>query len=164
MAFDAYLFIDTIEGESTAKIKAPYGKPMEIFSFSFGASNPASMGTQGGGGGAGKVSLSSFNFMKKSDNASGPLFQACATGTHFKKAQLILRKAGGTQEAFVQYDFEEVYVESIQWSGSSGGDDSPTESLSLAFGKITGQYMKQDGKGAMSKGTGFSWDVRTATV
>ena len=32
-----------------------------------------------------------------------------------------------------KYDFTDVMVESIQWSGSSGGDDTPTESVSFAF-------------------------------
>ena len=40
-------------------------------------------------------------------------------------------------------------VESIQWSGSSGGDDTPTESVSIAFAKVKISYSKQaDATGA----------------
>ena len=35
-------------------------------------------------------------------------------------------------------------VESIQWSGSSGGDDTPTESVSFAFAKVKVTYSKQE--------------------
>ena len=31
-------------------------------------------------------------------------------------------------------------VESVQWSGSSGGDDTPTESVSFAFAKVEIDY------------------------
>ena len=41
---------------------------------------------------------------------------------------MVLRKAGGAQNIYMEYDFEEVFVESVQVSGSSGGDDSPAES------------------------------------
>ena len=67
MAFDAFLKIDGVNGEATRK---GFEKQMEILSFSWGASNPSTIGAGGGGGGGGKVSVSSFNVMKKSDAAS----------------------------------------------------------------------------------------------
>ena len=53
------------------------------------------------------------------------------------------RNRGG-QKVFLEYDFTDVMVESIQWSGSSGGDDTPTESVSFAFAKVTIKYSLQD--------------------
>ncbi|MEO7986135.1 MAG: type VI secretion system tube protein Hcp, partial [Gemmatimonadales bacterium] len=53
MAFDAFLKIDGVDGESTRK---GFEKQTEIFSYSFGASNPSTVGSGGGGGGGGKVS------------------------------------------------------------------------------------------------------------
>jgi type VI secretion system secreted protein Hcp len=172
MAFDAYLFIDGVEGEAQAKFDAkPNGissAPMEIFSFSFGASNPTSVGTHSGGMSAGKVSVSSLNIMKRSDDASPKLFQMCCEGDHVAKASLVLRKAGGKdnkQSVFLQYDLEKVYVDSIQWSGSSGGDDTPTESVSIAFGKVTITNFVQDtAKGGVKKGNGASWDLTKAVA
>lgn len=152
MAYDAFLFIKGVEGESTADVKIPPGvdkKPMEIYSFSLGASNPVTIGSATSGAGGGKVSLSSVNIMKKSDTSSPALFQACAKGQHFDKAIIALRKAGGDagQSIFLQYDLSFCYIESVQWSGSMGGDDAPTESLSIAFGAIKIQYFTQDQKG-----------------
>lgn len=166
MAFDAYLFIDTVDGESTATFAAkPNGMskaPMDIYSFSFGASNPVTIGSGTGGSGGGRVSLSSFSIMKKSDNSSPLLFQACAQGEHYAKATVVLRKAGGSannQGVFLQYDFTELYVESIQWSGSTGGDDTPSESVSFAFATIAITNYKQDTTGKLAKGNGASWDL-----
>lgn len=169
MAFDTFLLLDGIDGESTAKLESPpiANGPIEIFSFSWGASNPTTVGSRTGGLSAGKVSISSFNVMKKTDDASPVLFQNCCTGQHIKKASVIMRKATGTagkQGTFLQYDFEDVMVESIQWSGSSGGDDTPTESISLAFARVAVQNFKQDKAGVLAKGKGANWDLTKVTV
>lgn len=163
MAFDAYLKIEgpEVKGEATAK---GFEHQMMIYSFSWGASNPVTFG-QGTGGGAGKVSVSSFNVMKKSDAASPILFQACCEGHHYTKATVTLRKAGGSQINYLIYEFDTVFVESIQWSGSSGGDDTPTESLSLAYAKVTINYQPQTDKGAAEgKPIRASWDVEKVTT
>jgi type VI secretion system secreted protein Hcp len=164
MAFDAYLFIKTVEGESAATIEKPTGMdkpPMDVISFSFGASNPTNLAA--GGSGAGKVSVSSLNIMKKTDNASPVLFQQCCQGKHFEGAALVLRKSGGNDnpDVFLTYELKQVYIESIQWSGSSGGDDVPTESLSLAFAEINITNFVQDKDGKMKKGNGAGYNVKT---
>ena len=65
---------------------------------------------------------------------------------------------------FIQYDFTDVMVESVQWSGSTGGDDTPTESVSLAFAKVAIEYSKQDtATGAMSPAGNASWDLTKVT-
>jgi len=109
--------------------------------------------------------VSSFNIMKKTENSSCDLFQACCSGQHFPTAKVVMRKAAGTagkQGTFLQYDFTDVMVESIQWSGSSGGDDTPTESVSFAFAKVKIAYSKQDEKsGEVKPANNASWDMTT---
>lgn len=162
MAFDTYLKITgpDVDGEATAK---DMEKWIEVYSFSWGASNPTTVGSGSTGLSAGKVSVSSFNIMKKSETSSAKLFAACCAGQHYQKAEVQMRKATGTdggQKCFLKYTFEDVMIESIQWSGSTGGDDTPTESISLAFGKVKIDYSKQDEKtGAMSNAGSASWDL-----
>jgi type VI secretion system secreted protein Hcp len=161
MSFDTYLWIEGIEGEATAAELKPAGQT-ELYSFSWGASNPSTIGTGTTGAGAGKVSVSSFNFMKKTDKASPSLFQACCAGKHFPKAKVTMRKAGGDVPVeYLIYEFEEVFVDSVQWSGSSGGDDTPTESVSLAFGKVKMTYSPQDVKGTGTGPVAGGWDLTT---
>ena len=169
MSFDTYMQLgdgSDVVGEATAK-DIPKGA-FEIFSFSWGASNPTTVGTTGGGLTAGKVSVSSFNVMKKSEKSSPKLFGACCTGQTYKAAQVVCRKAAGTagkQGTFIQYDFTDVMVESVQWSGSSGGDDWPTESVSFAFGKVKITYNAQNSDtGAVTKAAEASWDLTAAAV
>src|SRR4051794_35224874 len=99
MAFDTYMQIDggtDVIGEATATFTPAMPGAFEVFSFSWGASNPTTVGTTGSGLSAGKVSVSSFNVMKKSDKASAKLFSACCVGQHYTKAIVICRKATGT--------------------------------------------------------------------
>lgn len=162
MAFDAFLKIEGVDGEATRK---GFEKQMEIQSFSWGASNPATIGAGGGGGGAGKVSVSSFNIMKKSDAASPLLFQACCQGDHYAKAIVTLNKAGGKSPVdFIKYEFEKVYVESVQWSGSSGGDDTPMENVSFAFGKVSVTYTPQNPDGSKGSPAVGAWDLTTVSA
>ncbi len=169
MAYDAFMWLKgpnqgvEVKGETK---DAKYGKDdygaFEVYSFSFGASNPVTIGSATSGAGAGKVSISSFNIMKKTDKASPTLFLNCCTGAHFNEAHVVLRKAGGTAQEYIMYDFGQVYVESIQWSGSSGGDDTPTESVSFAYGKVSIKYYPQTATGALDTTpiTG-DWDMVT---
>src|SRR5712691_7081391 len=104
MAFDAFLKIDGVDGESTRK---GFEKQMEI------------------------QSISSFNIMKRSDSASPKLFNTCCQGDHYPTAVVTLNKSAGKAPIdFIKYEFEEVYVDNIQWSGATGGDDTPMENVS----------------------------------
>ena len=157
MAFDAFLEIEGIPGEATAK---GFEKKIEIYSFSWGASAPVTVGSHSGGMSSSRVSISSFNIMKKTDVASPKLFLATCQGDHIPKMTLSLRKQTGKggQEVYLTYKFDKVMVESVQWSGSSGGDDVPAESVSFAFAKVTVEYKPQGADGKLAAGTPVTWD------
>ena len=155
-AVDYFLKIDGIEGESTDdKHKAE----IDLMSFSFGASQ---LGTHagGGGGGGGKVSMQDFHFVMKINKASPKLFLACATGEHIKKAVLVCRKAGTTQQEYVTYTFSDLLVSSYQSGGSGGGDIIPTDQISLNFSKIEFEYKTQDAKGILGQPVKVGYDLK----
>ncbi len=161
MAFDTYLKIDEVPGEATA---AGAEGQIAVLSFGFGANNSTTLGPGSTGGGGGQSTMDHFTIMKKTEKSSPGLFKACATGQHFPKATITMRKAGTTQNPFLVYDFEVVYVTSINWSGSTGGDDSPTESVSFTFGKVTITYTPQDNTGAAAGEPQIaSWNVQTVS-
>jgi type VI secretion system secreted protein Hcp len=83
MAFDTFLDLAGVEGESTAK---GFENKIEIYSFSWGASNPTTVGSGATGLSASKVSISSFNIMKKTEKSSPTLLAACCNGKHFDTA------------------------------------------------------------------------------
>jgi type VI secretion system secreted protein Hcp len=166
MAFNAFLQINspTVAGEAT---QANFTGQIEIYSFSWGGSNPTTVSSGASGLSAGKVSISSFNIMKNADKSSPLLFSALTTGQHYGGAVVNLLKASGTsalQQIFWTYTFTDVMVESIQWSGSSGGSDVPTESVSFAFGKVQIDYFTQDtSTGSMTNSGTASWNLTTTS-
>lgn len=168
MAFDAFMWLENpsqapaIEGETQDSVYKA-NKAFEILSFSWGASNPSSVGSGTIGSGSGKVSLSSFNVMKMTDNCSPSLFLACCNGGHYGDGHVVLRKAGGAQDKtgleYMKYDFKEVFVDSVQWSGSSGGDDRPMESVSFSFGACQVTYSPQAATGSEGTDNIVAWSL-----
>ena len=154
MAWDAYLTLEGVSGESK---RDGHEGEIEVLSFSFGASNPSGIGV-GGGAGTGTVSLSGFNVVKNFDASSAEIFQRCCTGEHFPEAKMTIYKAGGEKAlAYLVYDFEEVFVDNVSWSG---GGDIPTENINLTFGKVTVTYTEQSADGTAFGDHVGSWDVR----
>src|SRR5262245_29592827 len=92
MRFDTFLDIKAVEGEATAT--GMEGK-IAIYSFSWRASNPTTVGSGKSGLPGGKVSISSVNVMKKTEKSSPVLFAACCAGMHFTQAIVTMRKATG---------------------------------------------------------------------
>jgi type VI secretion system secreted protein Hcp len=163
MAFDTYITIKDIEGEVVAQ---GVEKSIEVYSFSWGVANTVTPGSTGGRAlSAGKAQMSSLNIMKKVDKASAKLFQSCADGKQIAEATVVMRKAiNGKQEIFLKYVLTDLMVESVQWSGSSGGDDTPTESVSLAFAKAQIEYTMYSEKGAPTKAGQGMWDLHKLTA
>jgi type VI secretion system secreted protein Hcp len=169
MPFDAFMWLENeqngapkVEGE-TNDVDFSAKKAFEITSFSFGASNPSSIGSAGGGSGSGKVNLSSFSISKLTDNASPSLWLACCNGGHYDNGYVTLRRAGGqadkTGSEYIKYEFAEVFVDHIQWSGSSGGDDRPMESVSFSFGAVKLTYTPQESGGEAGTDNEKMWSV-----
>jgi type VI secretion system secreted protein Hcp len=113
---------------------------IEVDSWSFGASQTSTAG-RGSGGGSGKQAVHDIQITKSVDKASPLLFKACASGQHFKKVTLSLRKAGGTQP-YLTITMSNVLISSYQQSNGGG---KPTESVSLNFTKIEFKNSAQNG-------------------
>jgi len=102
----------------------------EVHAWSWGASNPVDL--IGGGGGAGKVSVSDFNVQRGFDACSPALFGAVATGKAFQTLTLTQANQDGTATTVTLTD---VRVASWQASGSTASE-SAAESVSFAFSKV----------------------------
>ena len=156
MAFDAFLKIDTIPGESQDD---RHKDEIEILSFSWGATQTGTTST-GGGGGAGKVSLQDFHFVSRLQKSSPKLFLACAAGQHIKEAIITVRRAASDKsEDFYKVTLSDVLVSSFQQSGSADSSDSvPMEQISMNYSKIRIDYQVQDPRGALGDHFIAAWD------
>jgi type VI secretion system secreted protein Hcp len=157
MAVDMFIKIGDVEGESSDK---SHGKEIDVLAWSWGMSQSGNM-HQGGGGGAGKVSIQDMSITKWVDKSSPNLMMACSNGKHFPEATLTIRKAGG--EAPVEYliiTLKEVLVSSVS-TGGSGGEDRLTENVSLNFAQVQVDYQPQKADGAKDGGpVKYGWNIR----
>lgn len=157
MAMDAYIKLPGIEGESPT---AGYEKQIQLMSFAWGCTQPASQ-HYGSGGGVGKADWQDFSFMKMIDKSSPKLQEALAKGTHIKDAKLTVREVGG-EEAVEYYTvvFKDVIITSYQTSGSSGSEKM-TDSCSFAYSECKVEYQPQDSGGKKEGKVEFGWSQKT---
>jgi type VI secretion system secreted protein Hcp len=153
MAFDAFLKLDGIPGESQDK---SHKGEIEILSFSWGLNNAASHA--GSGGGVGKASFQDVHFAAATTKASPLLARSCATGAHIKRATLTLRKAGKAQIEFIKIMLSDVLVSSYDQAGTEGA--VPHDAFSLNFVKIEFDYVPQKADGSADAPVVFSFDQR----
>jgi type VI secretion system secreted protein Hcp len=146
-AFDLFLQVDNLSDPNSAP------KVIEISSYSFGISNPTTIGSGSGGAGAGKAKFDEFHITKTVDTSSAALIKSCTTGSHIKEAILQVRKEGGSEKEFLKITLKEVFVTSYEQEGTND-DGAPTEQLTLAYGAIEFQVDSRDGGAPVLVGTG----------
>ncbi len=158
-AYDCFLKVDGIPGESTDDKHKDW---IEIFSWSFGETQPASATrSTAGGASAERVKMQDFKFTMKNNKTSPKLFQACAQGEHLKEVKLEVCRATGDKQKFLEIKLENVVVSSFLSLGNST-QTYPMEEISLNFGKIKIIFTQQ--KRADGSGGGYvegGWDVET---
>lgn len=153
---DFYLKIDRIDGESAAK---GFEKWIELDSFSWGLSKGSAGG--GGGGGAGKVSVQDFHFVASTALQSPPLMCAAGTGERFIKAVFAARRSSGEASVdFLKIQLSEVLVSSYQIGGADGGENVPSDQVSLSFRKIQMDVGQQGADGALTSKT-CTYDLKS---
>ena len=153
MAVDVFLKVGDIKGESK---DAKHEGEIDVLSWSWGLAQTGLIGS-GGGGGAGKANFSDLSFMHALDKASPVLMKACATGEHFPEATLVSRKAGKGQQDYLIIKMKEVFITSVQPSGSS---EHPMESVSMQFGHVDLEYKPQKADGSVDAGVHFIYDIK----
>ena len=120
----------------------------EVLAWSWGASNPVDL--SGGGGGAGKVTVSDLNISKPFDSCSPALLGGVATGKVFPSLTLAASNKDGTTTTVTLTD---VRVSSWQASGSSASA-AASENASFSFSKVC----LTDG----ASGAKFCYDLKLA--
>jgi type VI secretion system secreted protein Hcp len=156
VASDYVLKLDGIKGEST---DSKHKDEIEIESFSWGATQPGTF-SSGGGGGAGKVSFQDIHFTSRVSVASPNLMVACASGQHIKVATLTVRKAGKDQQEYYIVKLSDNLVSSYQSGGSEGSNALPVDQFSLNFAKIEFEYKSQKPDGTLGAPVKGGWDLK----
>jgi type VI secretion system secreted protein Hcp len=157
MAFDMFLKIDGIPGEST---DIHHRDEIEVLSYTWGESQPAVAGS-GGGAAAGKVAMQDFHFTMHVNKASPKLFLDCANGARIKNAVLSVRQSGANPVEFLKWTLTDIVVASYQTAASVPSGESPTDQVSLRFTKIETEYTRIKPDGSLDAPIKEGWDLIT---
>ena len=168
-AFDIYLKIDGIQGESTAR-----GHEKEIIVRSYEQAVDATVTSGGGGGGAtGKATFSGARFRKPLDKASIPLMLACATGKHIKSARFAFRRQGSNSDYYT-ITLEEISVTHIAQRAGDGPQFPLSfeslnqgaavteflEDVTLHYSRIKWHYLPLGPDGRAGSPIDGGWDIK----
>lgn len=155
MAVDMFIKLTPeVKGESQDKV---HKGAIDVLAWSWGLSNSGTAHL-GGGAGAGKANFQDLSFTKYTDLATATLIYDCASGKHFDKAELIVRKAGEKPLEYLVITMTEVMVTSVS-TGGSGGEDRLTENITLNFAKFQLDYKEQAKAGAEAGKGKVVWDI-----
>jgi type VI secretion system secreted protein Hcp len=163
MAFDAFIKIDGIPGESSDDKHQDW---IEVTHFEHGLEQPASAtASSSGGATAERVNHAPFVIKHQIDKASPKLYEACCTGKHIKEVVFELCRAGGDKVKYLEVKLQQVLVSKVELEGAKSDDSFPAEVVSLNYGKINWTYIQQkreDGTGSGNVASG--WDLTLNAV
>jgi len=152
---DYFLKVDGIEGEATSD---GHKNEIDVLSWSWGVTQPGSAGYAGAGAGVGRAQFQDLTISKYLDKASPKLMQTCAAGEHKPTVVLTCRRAGGSQQDYLELKLSTVILSNYHVSGG-GGESMPIESLTINYAKIEFSYWGQDEKGSKTGVTKAGWDI-----
>jgi type VI secretion system secreted protein Hcp len=156
MPSDYYLTIAGVTGETQAQGMT---NAIELDSWSWGCSNPASLG--GKGLAAGKPHLSDLTCSFALEAASFTLVADLTKGVHIATTTFTGRKTGGggTPYAYLVITLTNCFITSFSTGGGSSG--TPPASISIAYEKIQYQYYTQDtASGSVTLAGQATYDIK----
>ncbi len=158
MAFDAFLKIDGIPGESSDDKHKDW---IEIQSFGHSIEQPAqATASTAGGATAERVNHGMYEITHFLDKASPKIYEACSTGKHIKDVTIELCRSGGDKVKYMEIKMEQVIISKVETAGSANDNGFPHEKVSFSYGKIKWTYTQQkreDGAGGGNVSAG--WDL-----
>jgi len=151
MAADIFMKVDGVKGESTDDA---HKDEIEVLSYNFGITQPASMtASSAGGGTTGRAQFHDMTITKEIDSSSPKLKDLCATGKHINSCVLTLRRdAGdGKKVEYMKYTLTNSIVSQYSVGGGANGA-LPVETVGFNFGSIQYEYTPQKRAGGAGGG------------
>ena len=139
---DIFMTIAGIQGGSTA---SGHSGAIDVLSMSHVISQAVSLNPSKGGGAGVTTSPAShgeLNLVKPTDQSTPLLYDAATHGGPIQSAEIDFISNSPTAVLFYKVTLSQVYISGI--STSTGGD-TPTDSVSMFYGKIVWSYIRVDG-------------------
>jgi type VI secretion system Hcp family effector len=175
MAFEAYLYIEGIPGDSTSQVAKnftvrPAGSgPIEIKSYGLGISMPMTENRSATGlASVGRANFEDFETAKSLEKSTAALLFCCLAGKHINQAVVAVYRSVSDDDAgkpalYMQIIYNHIVITEVGVSGS--GDEMPSETLKFNYGSVEYKYFKTDKRDGKSTGqiAEFKWDRTTNT-
>jgi type VI secretion system secreted protein Hcp len=143
MAFDAFMQIDGIQGESGDERHAGW---IEIKNFSLGVGQRVSRtASSAGGASAERADFAEFTLSKLLDIATPQLALACAAGTHIDRIVVAICRAGKDKVKFMEYRFANCLISAFATHSAHG--EFPVDDVAIHYGQIEWHYTRQNRAG-----------------
>ena len=151
MAFDAYLEIDGIPGESTDSNHTDW---IEVKEYSHNITQPVAASKSSGGSRASeRANHGNLYVTKELDKASPKIALACCNGTNLAKVTIELCRATGDKAKYMSIEMTDVLVAMYEPNGRTTEEGSlPTERVAFNYGTITWTYTHLDAATGAAKG------------
>lgn len=167
MAFDAFLQIDGIPGESTDSAHTDW---VEVIDYEhLMAQKLAATASSSGARASERATHGEFRILKDLDKTSPKLAVALNQGSSIAKVRMELCRATGEKQCYMVYEMKDVIVSRIQVQGisvtpgtpaDSEGRSVPVEYIDFAYGEIEWTYTVTDKKtGAAAGDVSGKWSV-----
>ncbi len=155
MAYDAFLKIDGVDGESTDDKHKNW---IEITAFNHEVVQPSSGPSATGGRTGGRAEFGPVSVEKVADKATPDLSIYCAKGEPISKVEIEFCEAAGEKHTFLKYTLENVLVERVGVSGS-GDLSKPLERVDFSYGTIKWEYTEMSHTGKPGGTTSRGWSL-----
>lgn len=140
MAFDAYMQIEGVEGES---LDADHKGWIELLSYHYDAIQAISLSaSSNGGASASGVTLCDFKITKYIDRSTPKLFEFCCRGSHIPKVTIRIHRAGTEKFKYLDIILEELLISTVSGQGAEYAG-LPVEAITLNYGRIKFEYTQQ---------------------
>ena len=149
---DIFLKLTGVKGEST---DSKHKDEIEVLSWSWGLSTGEAKVKRGT---IAPKCIQDLTINKLTDSASPQLIMNGVLGQAAKEGTLTMRKAGKEQQEFLIIKMNDVLVSSYQTGGAAGSDLNLTDSVTLSFSSISGQYNTQKPDGSLGSPVFFQID------
>ena len=157
MAFDAFIKLRSIEGESGDDRHKGW---IEVLKYGLGHRQRISTAPSSCGGVcAGRADFFNLVFKKEVDAATPLLSLACAEGRHIDEVVLDICRAGGDKMSFMQYRFQNCMISLVS---TLNNQYLGLELVWIDFGKVQWDYILQNRAGGYPMGhIAAGWNLQT---
>jgi type VI secretion system secreted protein Hcp len=163
MAFDAFLKIDRVPGES---FDSQHQDWIKVLAYSHGVLQPTGGRIAGADVGAPveRGEHQDFTITKYIDVATPKLNLHCSNGENMGMAVLELSRTIGNNIIYMRYRFHNTHVKSVTIAGlPDGKEERPVEEIGLSYTKVEWDYTKVGPDHQPAGNVVSSWDLQTNT-